>query len=383
MIVFKNYFRIIKSYLPIILTYTIIFVVLAVISSSSNGGNSDAFTSTDVKIAIINHDQDSKFIENFTSYVDDKAKLVSLDNDENSLKDALFFRKVDYIMIIPKDYTKDFMAGKDIKIETMQVPDSSGASYSKTLMNKYINTASVYLTAGIDEDTLANKVKEDLSKEAKVTFEKGEAPGTIENAQFFYNFSNYTLLSVVIMVVAMVMVSFNEDKIRRRMIISPLSYKSINRQLLAGNVITAYGVWLLYVLASIALYADAMFTANGILLMTNAFIFVNVALVFSYLLSQLTTSREIVSGVGNVVGLGSSFIAGAFVPQEFLGSFVLGVAKLTPSYWFISNNIKISKLDEITMETLQPIFINGLIMIAFAIGIYIVIQIISKLKLKK
>lgn len=383
MIVFNNYLKVLKSYLPIIVTYTIIFVVLAIISSSSNGGNSDAYTTTDVKISIINHDQDSKFIKNFTSYVEDKANLVPLDSDEDSLKDALFFRKVDYIMVVPKDYTKEFLAGKDVKIDTMQVPDSMGASYSKTLMNKYLNTARMYLVAGIEEETLANKVKEDLSKEATVSFQKGEAPDSLQSAQNFYNFSNYTLLSVVIMVVAMVMVAFNEEKIKRRMLISPLSYKKINRQLLLGNVITAYGVWALYVVASIALYADAMFTANGALLMTNAFIFVNVALVFSYLLSQLTTSREIVSGVGNVVGLGSSFIAGAFVPQEFLGSFVLTIAKVTPSYWFISNNIKITKLNEITMETLQPIFINGLIMIGFAIGLYLIIQIVSKLKLKK
>ena len=383
MIVFKNYLRILKSYLPIIAVYTVIFVVLAMISSSANGTNSSTYVTTDVKIAIINNDKDSKFINNFQKYVEDKAKLVTIESNENALKDALFFRTVDYIMIVPTNYTTDFMAGKDVKIETMQVPDSTGATYSKTLMNKYLNTANIYLTAGIDEDTLAKKVQEDLSKEATVILDKVVTSNQLENAEYFYNFSNYTLLSIVIMVVAMVMVSFNEQKIKRRMIISPMSYKSVNRQLLLGNVLTSYGVWLLYVIASIVLYKDAMLTTNGILLMVNAFIFVNFALVFSYFISQLTISREIVSGVGNVVGLGSSFISGAFVPQQFLGSFVLMIAKFTPSYWFISNNIKITKLTEFTMDTMQPVFINMGIIIAFAIGFYILIQVVSKLKLKK
>lgn len=383
MIVFKNYLRILKSYLPIIGVYTVIFVVLAMISSSANGTNSSTYTTTDVKIAIINNDKDSKFINNFQKYVEDKAELVTIESNENALKDALFFRTVDYIMIVPTNYTSDFMAGKDVKIETMQVPDSTGATYSKTLMNKYLNTASIYLIAGIDEDTLAKKVQEDLSKEATVTFDKVTTSNQLENAQYFYNFANYTLLSIVIMVVAMVMVSFNEQKIKRRMIISPTSYKSVNRQLLLGNILTSYGVLALYVIASIVLYKDAMLTTNGILLMANAFVFINVALVLSYFISQLTTSREIVSGVGNVVGLGSSFIAGAFVPQQFLGSVVLTIAKFTPSYWFISNNIKITKLTEFNMDTMQPIFINIGIMLAFAIVFYILIQIISRLKLKK
>lgn len=383
MTVFKNYLKILKSYLTIIIVYTAIFVGLAMITSSSNGNNSSTYTTTDAKIAVINYDKESKFIENFEKYVDKKAEKISLKDDESSLKDALFFRRVDYIMIVPENYTKDFIAGKDVTIETMQVPDSVGATYSKTIMNKYLNTAKLYLAAGIDEDTLSTKVEEDLQKDAVIHFESIEVPDSLENAQYFYNFSNYTLLSIVIMVVAMVMVSFNEERIRRRTMVSPVSYKSVNRQLLLGNIVTSIGVWLLYVIASIILYKDAMFTTNGVLLMLNSFIFVVFALVFSYLLSQLTTSREVVSGVGNVVGLGSSFIAGSFVPQQYLGSFVLTIAKFTPSYWFIANNIKITNLSSFTMDSLQPIFMNMLIMFGFSVLIYFAIQIVGRLKLKK
>lgn len=383
MIVFKNYLKILKSYLAIIIVYTAIFVGLAMVTSSSNGNNSSTYTTTNTKIAVINRDEDSKFIKNFEKYVSKKSEMVSLEDDETILKDALFFRRVDYIMIVPKNYTKDFINGKDVVIQTMQVPDSVSATYSKTILNKYLNTAKLYLAAGIDEETLSLKVEEDLQKDAVIHFERIETPETLENAQHFYNFSNYTLLSVVIMVVAMVMVSFNEERIRRRTMISPISHKSINRQLLLGNIITSIGVWALYIIASIILYKDAMFTINGALLMLNSFVFVVFALVFSYLLSQLTTSREVVSGVGNVVGLGSSFIAGAFVPQQFLGNFVLVIAKFTPSYWFIANNIEITKLTSFTMDDLQPIFINMLIMFGFSIIIYIGIQLVSRLKLKK
>lgn len=39
---------------------------------------------------------------------------------------------------------------------------------------------------------------------------------------------------------------------------------------------------------------------------------------FSFMIAKFTSNREILSGVGNLFGMGSSFICGAFVPQSML-----------------------------------------------------------------
>lgn len=383
MIVFKNYLKVAKSFLGIIAVYTVIFLSLAIFTSTSGSG-SNTYEPTEAKIAIINHDKESKFIQNFEEYVKNSAQLIDLESDDESLKDALFFRKVDYIMIVPENYTKDFIAGNDVKMDVMAVPDSSAAMYSKELMNKYINIANIYIRADISEDVLADKVKEDIGKEAKISLISGNDNGAeVSSARHYYNFANYTLLAITVVVVAMIMVSFSEDKIRRRNLVSPVSYKSINRQLLLGNIVVSSGVWLLYVLASFVLYKDTMFSQHGLLFIVNSGVFMSVVLSIGFLLATITNKREVISGMSNVIGLGSSFIAGAFVPQELLGTFVLFIAKFTPSYWYITNNNKIAKLSSFTFDALQPILLNMGIILGFTFIFYIAIQLVGKLRLKK
>lgn len=382
MIVFKKYLKVAKSFLGIITIYTAIFLSLAILNSTS-GSSTDTFEATEANIAIVNHDEETDFIKNFRQYVNDSASLVKLDTDEAALKDALFYRKVDYIMIIPANYTSDFMAGKDVKIDVMAVPDSTAAMYSKELMNKYLNTANIYIKAGISEDIIDEKVKDDLSEQVKVNMISANTGGQLTSAKFYYNFANYTLLAITVVVIAMIMVAFNEDKIRRRNLVSPVSYKSINRQLLLGNIVVSMGVWLLYVIASFVLYTDTMLSLHGLLFICNSAVFMTTVLSIGFLLATITNNREVIGGMSNVIGLGSSFIAGAFVPQELLGTFVLFIAKFTPSYWYITNNNSIAKLSSFNLKTLQPILMNMGILIGFTIILYIAIQMVGKFRLKK
>ena len=143
MIVFKNYLKIARSYVSIIIIYTLIFIAIAVITSQSGTMNQETYQEEMVKIAIINHDHDSLLIKDFQTYIQDNAEYIELENTEDDLRDALFFRKVDYIMIVPQNFTHDFFNDQDVHIETMEVPDSYGSIYSKKLMNKYLNTCSL------------------------------------------------------------------------------------------------------------------------------------------------------------------------------------------------------------------------------------------------
>ena len=52
MIVFKNYLKVAKSFLPIIIVYTLIFVGIATISSTSGAQNTDAFEASESRIGI-------------------------------------------------------------------------------------------------------------------------------------------------------------------------------------------------------------------------------------------------------------------------------------------------------------------------------------------
>lgn len=382
MTVFKNYLKVAKTYTLMIIGYTAIFLGLAIFAGSFNSTSTD-YQSMDVKVAIINRDEDTNLINGFKEYIKDHGEVVELVDNQEELRDALFYRTVDYIMIIPDNYTDDFIDGKDVSIETMELPDAYSSIYSKNLLNKYLNTANLYLKAGIDDQELVKLIREDMNKNVEVEMLDQHNETDFSMAASYYNFSNYMLITITMIIITMIMVSFNEEKIKRRNLVSPVSYKNMNRQLLMGNYTVGLAIWLLYVLGSFVLYNEAMMTMNGLLLVINSLVLMIFIQAFSFMIAKFTSNREILNGLGNVFGLGSSFLCGAFVPQSMLSPFVLSIAKFLPSYWFIKSNIEIVKLTDFSFESIQPILINMLVVCGFTVLVYLVTQLISKFKLKK
>ena len=382
MTVFKKYLKIANTYTLMILAYTAIFLGLAIFAGTYNSTSTD-YESMDVKVAIINRDGNTELIKGFKEYIKDHGELVNLKDDDETLRDALFYRTVDYIMIIPDNYSNDFIEGKNVSIETMELPDSYSSIYSKNLLNKYLNTANIYLKAGVSDTDLTKLIKKDLNKNIDVDMLDKQNDVDFSMPMTYYNFSNYMLITITMVIITMVMVSFNEEKIKRRNLISPVSYKSMNRQLMLGNYTVGLAIWLLYVGFSFILYSDAMMTPNGALLVINSLVLMIFIQAFSFMIAKFTSNREILSGVGNVFGLGSSFICGAFVPQNMLSPFVLGMAKFLPSYWFIKANNEIIKLTDFSFNSIQPVLIDMLIVCGFTLLVYLATQIITKLHLKK
>lgn len=381
MTVYKNYLKLAKSYAFLIIMYTAIFLGISIFAGNANATATD-YEAVNVKIAIINRDENTELIKGFKDYISEYGKLVSLDDREEAMRDALFYRKVDYIMIIPDGYTSDFIAGKDVSIETMELPDSYSSIYSKSILNKYLNTANIYLKAGINEHSLTKLIKDDLNKTVKVEMLEKHSDTDFSKVVNYYNFSNYMLITITMVIITMMMTSYNDENISKRNLVSPISYQSINRQLLLGNYTVGGLIWLLYVVISFILYPKAMMTFNGLLFVINSLILMTFIQAFSFMVTKFTTNREILSGIGNVFGLGSSFICGAFVPQSLLGPFVLSIAKFLPSYWFIKANNEIVKIQTFNLESLQPIIIDMLIVCGFTLLVYVSTQLINKLHLK-
>lgn len=379
MIVFKNYLKIVKAYIPTLILYTAIFLLFAVVSSLNTPQIQNDYETEKANIAFISYD-DSQFINDFKNYIAENSHLVEIDKDEESLKDALFFRKVDFIMIIPKDFTKNFMEQKDVSIQTMQVPDAYFAIYSQKMMNRYLNTAQLYIQADMNQETLSQKVQEDLNQKAIVHINKNIENHDLELLASYYNFANYTLLAIIITVVSMVMISFRDEKIKKRNLISPISSFSLNKQLLFGNIIVSMIVLLIYITISFILYTDAMMSIYGCFFILNSFSLLVFILILSFFISQLTNNRELISGISNVISLGSSFLAGAFVPQQYLSPFVLKIAHILPSYWFIKNNNEIAVLKELNSSTIIPIMMRMLIILLFTLFFYILIQHLERIK---
>ena len=93
-------------------------------------------------------------------------------------------------------------------------------------------------------------------------------------------------------------------------------------------------------------------------------------------------NKNAINGIVNVVALGSCFLCGEFVPMEWLPDFVLKIAHILPSYYYIYTNELLKTIDSFDFTSLKPIFINMGILVVFIIGFVILNNILSRKKRK-
>lgn len=119
------------------------------------------------------------------------------------------------------------------------------------------------------------------------------------------------------------------------------------------------------------------------LFLLNSFIFTISILTFAVLLGNIAKTNQTISALGNVIGIGTSFLAGAFVPVDFLPEIALRIAMITPSYWYINSNSLIANLETFNLDTLKPIILNMSVILLFIVSFVILNNIIVARRRKK
>ena len=383
--VYKAYFKIIKKNIGQLSIYLIIFLLFAIIFGKVSTSPKDTdFESTKVNISIINKDENSKLISGLRDYLKENANIVDVGTSKEDLQDALFFREAEYIITIPKGFTKEILKGnKDINIEKTVIPNSTSEIYMDNLINRYLNTVKMYTSTidNISQAKLVSNVNKDLSHttDVKIKTYDNDYSNNASCANY-YNFFAYSMFAVLILGISLVMISFNNKDLKRRNLASSLSMKNMNIQMVFANITYAVVVWFVMIIASFIMFKNYMFTINGLLSILNSFVFTLAALSISILISNLVTSRNALSAVVNVIALGSCFISGVFVPQQYLGDTVLSIAKFNPTYWYVKANDDIAILVNYSNENMRPIFMSMIIVLGFALAVYAVTLVVIKQK---
>lgn len=381
--VYKAFFKVIYKNLGQLLIYMIIFVVFAIVLGNSKQNPNDInFEDTKVNIAFINKDEDSKVVSGLKEYLRKNTNIVAIGKTKEDMQDAIYFREVEYIVTIPKGFTKKILNNSDnIYIEKNSKLNSINEVYIDNLINRYLNTVKAYTLASenISQSELVKYVGKDLDYNTKVevnTYENGYVsnPG----CKNYYNYLAYSMFAILILGVTAVMLTFENKDLKMRNLSSALTMRSLNFQLVLGNISYAIVVWIIMILASFIMYKGYMFSMNGILFLVNSFIFTLSALSMGLLISTIVKSRSAMSAAANVVSLGLCFISGVFVPQEYLGKTVISIAKFNPVYWYIKANEEISILVNFNEANVVPIIYNMLIVFGFAAAILAVTLVIMK-----
>ena len=380
MTVFKTFLRVLNKLKVPVIMFTAMLIIFGGLNMKTNK-SSMSFVETKPDVLIINSDENVGITKNLVSYIKKKCNIKKIENNKEAIDDALFYRQVNYIIYIPENFREDFLDGKNPEIEVKSTGDYQ-ASLAQMVLERYTKLANSYLKTTSSEEELIEKINEIIENEPEIKITSKLNSNDLDKATFYYNFASYSILAGCVYVICLILSSFNEEKIKKRIIISSMNYKEHNRKLLLSNVVFAIVLWLVYILLSFALIGKEMFTSHGFIYILNSFVFALCSVPIAFLIATLVNNKSAISGIVNVVALGSSFLCGAFVPMELLPDAILKIAHILPTYYYIKNNESIKSLETIDFGTLKPILINMGIILIFGIIFVVLTNIVSKKKRK-
>jgi ABC-2 type transport system permease protein len=382
--VFKVYFKIIKANMGQISIYLIIFLAMSIAISASHAQKSgESFSQTKTNIALINLDDDTSLTKGFKEYLSNYANFIDIENNEDKLQDALFFRDVEYIVTIPKNFTEDFLQGKSVELKKTAVPNSTTKIYVDMAINKYLNLARVYVNniPEITAENLVMEVSKAASSESQVQLKTfGDKKQNTAFAVTYFNYLAYSLFGILILGVSSILMVFNDKNLKSRNLCSPMKNRTFNLQLIMGNLVFALVFYVFMAGFGFIVNIKNMMSYNGFLFCINALVFTIAALSISYLVGLLLKNRNAQSSIANILSLGFSFISGVFVPQYLLSDKALAIASFTPTYWYVKANNAIGTLSNFSFDNLSEVFLYMLIELGFAIAIFSVSLVVSKQK---
>lgn len=383
--VFRAYFKVMRTAWPVMLINLGVLLGLAMVFSSTAGPvQSRAFSQARTAVAVINRDGESPLVTGLTGYLADTQKLVSYPDDPERLQDALYFRNVEYVLIIPRGFSAAFPTENPVALQKVIVPDSTSSRYVDQGIDNYLKTYRLYQKYGktVSAAELAKVVRDDLSAEIQVSMPVSAASGP-RPFVFFFGYMTYTLLMLVVLGVSTVMLSFNQADVRRRNLCAPLSARRMTMQLAAGHALVALGWWAALVVFGLTLYGRNLL-ASGLLglFCLNSLAYTAVCVSIALLVGTFIRNRSAQSAAVNVIGLGMSFLSGAFVPQSLLSPVVLSFSRFLPAYWYVKANDAIGALTRPSQDSVSPIYGNVLILIGFAAAIFSVTLLLTKERAK-
>lgn len=371
MTVFKTFWKIVNKYKGTIILYTVMLISFGGINLASND-TTTTFTSTLPNIAIVNNDQKSVLTNNLISYLSENSKVVNIENDEEKINDALFYRDVSYVVYIPKNYTNDVLKGMNPTINIKSTNDYT-SSLEEMMLTDYLNLQNTYLKLTTDQAKLTNYINDTLKDKSEVVLTSKVDTKSLSKVSRYFNFASYSILAVVIFIITLVLTSFKEKTVNKRIVVSSMNYKKHSGLILKSSLLYALIVWVLFSLLAIILLGKSLLNIRGLLLSLNTLIFTLQALTFALLISSLVNNKDAIGGIVNVVALGSAFLCGAFIPSMYLPEKVVSISHIFPAYYYNNSNDLVTSLEVINLTTLKPFITNIMIMLVFML-VFIVLN---------
>ena len=378
MIVFKTILKILNKLKGLIILYTIMLISVTLVNQTS--GNVDSFEEVKSSVIIVNNDKSKNGVTNhFIKYLENHMEVKDIDiGNEEKIDDALFYRDVSLVVYIPDGFGEDLLDNKDVSVE-YKISGDKGSSYGKMLVQNYFDSFNIYNNY-YDGDELFDRLDNALNLDVNVEVKSKLDTNSLSRMARFFNFLNYAILAGCVYSISMILASLKSENVRKRTIVSSYDYKKYNRIVLEACSIVIIGMWLLYMILALIIFKDLFISMNGLWYVINSFVFSLCSLCIDFLIGNITQNKGAISGIVNVVSLGSSFLCGCFVPFEFMPEYVIKIAHIFPTYYYVINNEALKVMDNFSLSSVSPLIFNMGIVLIFGVCFVIITNYVSKKK---
>lgn len=306
--------------------------------------SSSMFEQTALNICVFDEDNTAES-RALIDFISKKNNIVELENDRDTILDALYYERANYVLTIKKGYADNLAAGStDGLFENMKLHDSYSTVYMGQYLNEYVGTVSAYIAGGNDLTTSIEKAGNVLSQDAEVNtvnFGSADSSGVSVLTSFYFRFMPFIILGSVMNTLCPVLLVINRKDIRYRTNCSGLRQSSYISDIFAGSALFILAEWLVFMIVGMILNGG-IFTGNMWIAVLNSFVFTLFSAMLTIFVSSFEPSITVINIVTVVISIGMSFLCGVFVEIDLLGDGVIAAARFLPAYWYIKVNRMIS-----------------------------------------
>lgn len=381
--VFKTCMLIARRCFGTLISFVIVFICISIFTSQIQGDTMEsAFKGEAVPFTLINRDTDSPLVDGLYEYLLSQAPEIQLEDEEQTLQNALYYGETDYIIIVPEGFTKNW---PNMNVQVSTRPDSMQSYFMDVLLDSYFNQVKVQESLYPAEPEKAVEAAL-TSLEQEIRVEKQRFGGGLEMTegyQVYFRLVGYALLMLIYQFISSVQMVFGKKELRMRHGSSPLSQRRLTLEVVFYGALISLGICLILLVIAFVMHGSYLTAGGwqlGVLVSVNVLVFMLVAVALSILCSQFTSTPTVQAIISNFVSLALSFLGGLFVPMELLSDGLLKVARFLPTYWYADTFDKINALTSYSAQALMPVVQGLLLQLGFAVTFFCLSLLVSKYK---
>lgn len=379
MTVFKGYMKITKRNMGMILMYLVIFLGLSMAMQNLAKQNEVSdYAAEKLNIAVVDKDGGT-LAKGLISYLNKYHNVSSMENDKGVMQEALYYEDVELIVRIPVDFMKKCLQNGE-KLPISKVPGSYNSIYAQQQITTFLNQVRTYTAAGYSVEESLDKIESETASKVTMIDLSGNQ-GQMPAHGYMFRYFPYLYISVLCYVLGLILVSFRQIDIRRRMLASAVSLKRQTIEAAYAFLLLGTGLWVITILLAAALNGTVFLTdKNVIYYAANSFVMMLVTLAIAFLLGMLVSKPTLVTTIVTPLSLGMCFTCGVFVPLAMLGKGVKRVAQFFPFYWYERVNDTLSEYQNIAGSVKMGVLRSIGLQILFAAAVVGVALVISRYK---